>query len=448
MRKIWFGILTGALLLSIVVSGRVIRSADAEETLLAYWKFDEGSGNIAHDSSGNGKDITLASEPNKPTWVSGYSGYALEFDGENDYGTYPALYASSPTSIKFQALIYPHEVNGTFVWAKHRRILHHGQPGEFGACVWYGNVHFAVKLTFGDWYQIDVKAVVNTWHNITAIWIRGDHLWLYLDGVLVAARTIPDYGLVSAGPATIGSYGTSANFFDGIIDEVKVYGNVSPPPLPPASFHTLTTSTSTGQRTDGTATTKPDPGIYWYLPGTDVNVLALEDSVGQYQFDHWELNGPNVGSTNPYLLTMDANKELHAVFVTAPYDVTIAAYCYTEEAAVSVDITMDGAPTGYNTPHMFTGLTETHTFTVPDTDPGGHSFKQWSTGSTSTTITITSAGTYTAYYGTPPQGVGGVVVAIDKLGLLAPYIGLASTILVAIAATAIHVKCVKRRKEK
>jgi len=54
----------------------------------------------------------------------------------------------------------------------------------------------------------------------------------------------------------------------------------------------------------------------------------------------------------------------------------------------------------------------------------------------------------------PPEGgVGGVsfpinVVPVDKFGLLAPYIGLASTILVATAATAIYVKRVKRRKEK
>ncbi len=46
----------------------------------------------------------------------------------------------------------------------------------------------------------------------------------------------------------------------------------------------------------------------------------------------------------------------------------------------------------------------------------------------------------------PP--VGGIWVPVDKFGLLAPYIGVASTILVATAATAIYVKRVKRRKEK
>lgn len=45
-------------------------------------------------------------------------------------------------------------------------------------------------------------------------------------------------------------------------------------------------------------------------------------------------------------------------------------------------------------------------------------------------------------------GVGGVIVQIDKLGLLAPYIGLASTILAATIVTTICIKRVKHRKEK
>jgi len=43
---------------------------------------------------------------------------------------------------------------------------------------------------------------------------------------------------------------------------------------------------------------------------------------------------------------------------------------------------------------------------------------------------------------------GGIVVPVNKLVLLAPYIGFASTIIVAAVATAIYVKRVKRRKEK
>jgi len=47
-------------------------------------------------------------------------------------------------------------------------------------------------------------------------------------------------------------------------------------------------------------------------------------------------------------------------------------------------------------------------------------------------------------------GVGGISfsVPVDKLGLLAPYIGLASTAMIGAVATAVYVKRIKRRKEK
>jgi len=106
--------------------------------------------------------------------------------------------------------------------------------------------------------------------------------------------------------------------------------------------------------------------------------------------------------------TFYGNKFIHKI-PPAAYSVTINAYCYTEAADVSVSIRMDGVPTGFNTPHTFTGLTGPHTFTVPNNDPSGHPFKQWSTGQTSTTVTVSSPGIYTAYYEIPP----GYSVTID-----------------------------------
>jgi outer membrane protein assembly factor BamB len=108
-------------------------------------------------------------------------------------------------------------------------------------------------------------------------------------------------------------------------------------------------------------------------------------------------SSPAVADGKVYIGSGDHN--VYAFAYSPPtYDVTINAHCNTEGVDISVPITMDGSPTGYNTPHTFTGLTGTHTFTVPNTDPSGHPFKQWSTGSTSTTITVSAGGTYTAYY--------------------------------------------------
>ena len=52
------------------------------------------------------------------------------------------------------------------------------------------------------------------------------------------------------------------------------------------------------------------------------------------------------------------------------------------------------------------------------------------------------------YFGFGAPAVGGIATPIDKLGLLAPYIALTSTIVVATVATAIYARRVKRRKEK
>jgi hypothetical protein len=59
--------------------------------LKAYWKFDEGSGTIAYDYSGNENNGTLyngsiiCSGGDCPNWVDGKFGKALKFDGTNDY---------------------------------------------------------------------------------------------------------------------------------------------------------------------------------------------------------------------------------------------------------------------------------------------------------------------------------------------------------------------------
>jgi len=87
-----------------------------------------------------------------------------------------------------------------------------------------------------------------------------------------------------------------------------------------------------------------------------------------------------------------------SITVEKTFDVTVRAHCNTEGIDIGVSIVMDGSPTDHITPHTFTGLAGTHTFTVPNTDPNGHAFKQWNTGHTTTTITIATSGTYTAYY--------------------------------------------------
>jgi hypothetical protein len=74
---------------------------------------------------------------------------------------------------------------------------------------------------------------------------------------------------------------------------------------PPQQYQLTITSTAGG-------TTNPAPGTYMHSAGSSVLVTALPDS--GYVFSHWEKDGINIGSTNPYSILMDAPHTLHAVF--------------------------------------------------------------------------------------------------------------------------------------
>ena len=52
----------------------------SDDGLVAEWHFDEGSGSVLVDSSGNGNDGVIYGA----TWVDGKYGTALSFDGVDD----------------------------------------------------------------------------------------------------------------------------------------------------------------------------------------------------------------------------------------------------------------------------------------------------------------------------------------------------------------------------
>ncbi|MHC4682229.1 MAG: hypothetical protein ACYTEK_26500, partial [Planctomycetota bacterium] len=71
----------------------------ADPSLVGWWRFDEGSGIIAYDSSGNGNVGTFNGDPQ---WVSGHFDYALEFDGSGDWldcGEDPSLQITDAVTV-------------------------------------------------------------------------------------------------------------------------------------------------------------------------------------------------------------------------------------------------------------------------------------------------------------------------------------------------------------
>jgi len=79
----------------------------------------------------------------------------------------------------------------------------------------------------------------------------------------------------------------------------------------------LTIATTTG------GTTNPKPGNYTHVNGTVVSLTAIPDA--SCVFDHWELDGSNIGSKNPVDILMNANHTVLAVFALRKYTLTITS---------------------------------------------------------------------------------------------------------------------------
>jgi len=194
------------------------------ENLVGYWKFDEGAGDIAGDSSGYENDGILV---NNPAWVSGLSGQALEFDGIDDYVTIP----DSPSldingaGITFMAWIYSPEFHN-FGW-----IMGKGQTGPWDDMVWWllprsnGAVRYAIKSGGSTIERIDIPVglAIDTWQHVAVVY-DGSHMRFYLNGA--EADSFPKTGNldVNDAPMLIGLDGWNPwNHYRGKIDEVKIY---------------------------------------------------------------------------------------------------------------------------------------------------------------------------------------------------------------------------------
>jgi hypothetical protein len=89
------------------------------------------------------------------------------------------------------------------------------------------------------------------------------------------------------------------------LDIQNGYYQISKPGAPPPNFTLTITATAGG-------TTNPAPGAYPYVQGSVIPVQAAPSN--GYHFDHWELDTVNVGSANPYSVTMNNNHALNASF--------------------------------------------------------------------------------------------------------------------------------------
>ncbi|MFA4826651.1 MAG: LamG-like jellyroll fold domain-containing protein [Candidatus Shapirobacteria bacterium] len=184
---------------------------------LAEWKFEEGSGNTAYDSSSNGNNQTLGSGATSPTWVTGKVGKALSFNGSTNY-SYRTMSPNLGNDITFD-LWYKPRGNG-FIFDRNWGWIYLQQSGS--------SVNFVCNLCTTITSN---SSSLNNWHHATGICsATAQAASFYLDGSLVSSVgcTQPSFG---DNPITLGAVymGQGGNYYNGLIDQFRVYNYARSP---------------------------------------------------------------------------------------------------------------------------------------------------------------------------------------------------------------------------
>jgi len=209
------------------VNATFIRVIDG---VVGAWHFDEGEGNIAHDTSGEGNDGTLydANSTNNdgdtpPQWIDGKFGKALSFDGVDDY-----VDCGSDSSLNIS--------NGTIIaWVKRTAdapeffgIVSTDAAGLNDGDMVLG-ITSAQKLFFmlcdgAAEYEIysNEATTINQWYFIAVTFGSGG-MKMYVNNVEQDDTKTFTGGMKPVQNLLVGSRRTNRWYHNGTIDEVRIY---------------------------------------------------------------------------------------------------------------------------------------------------------------------------------------------------------------------------------
>jgi hypothetical protein len=210
-RVIWFIAL--ALVMGLAQVSPAAWDPNTDPALTGWWKFDEGSGTTAKDSSGKGNDGTLNGAV---TWVPGWRGTGVEFDGTSGYvGTGKSL-LNNAVDFTMCGWVKSQNSNAS-------RIGLFGQNDliEMGFMNGNAEVWTAVAGTVNTPWRFNNAT---EWHHIAVV-DSGTSMMIYIDGVLAntgsgGTHTTSTFFFNIGGG---GVWDPSGNWFDGQIDDVRLY---------------------------------------------------------------------------------------------------------------------------------------------------------------------------------------------------------------------------------
>ncbi len=189
---------------------------------VAYWKFDEGSGNTAFDYVG-GRNGTLFGPP---SWVDGKIGGALEFNGAGYYieaGTISLTDQDFTVSAWVNKNVSGGVLVGTLTGGAgdgFSLMSNSSRPGGislFWVQNWVSHAEHYYQTVYSDIIITD-----NQWHYIVGV-RKGATSYIYIDGNLEGSDSSSVVSLPDNDPIVIGRMRPGQHEMNGIIDEVSIY---------------------------------------------------------------------------------------------------------------------------------------------------------------------------------------------------------------------------------
>ncbi|MHC4890517.1 MAG: LamG-like jellyroll fold domain-containing protein, partial [Planctomycetota bacterium] len=183
------------------IQGYVEPNEPPTQGMISYWKFDEGEGSIAYDSAGN-KDGTIYGAE----WTIGQIDGALDFDGQDDYVEVPGL--TNPVNMTYALWVKADSLRGSW-----NTLIEFENDNPYFGVLSTGQIDLYMHVT--------TTATISTdeWYHI-AVTSDGSQSVIYIDG----QRDVTTGTANTATGTGMGiGYHSGDTYFDGIIDDVRIY---------------------------------------------------------------------------------------------------------------------------------------------------------------------------------------------------------------------------------
>lgn len=214
----------------------------APEDIAAVWLFEEGKGDVAKDTEGQGIDATLV---NGASWEPGLRGMAVRFDGVDDGIKVPdSKFINTGGPFPNRTVMALFKCDDVSITDRKQTIYEEGGRTRgfviyvYDGQVWVGGWNRAEYKWNGEWLSTPIES--NQWYYVAFVLRNGagavepDRFEMWLNGRLVAKASGgqlyghgDDTGIGYVNQNTVfhdddGS-GTNIHHFAGLIDELRVY---------------------------------------------------------------------------------------------------------------------------------------------------------------------------------------------------------------------------------